>query len=68
MIPDKTRGARRPEQETDRTNVTQAPEGKVYELHPANDPDRSSSDVDQRRESPDLPEKAEGRFQQTLEG
>ena len=41
--------------------VPQAPGGKVYELHPTNGLNRSSSDVDQRRGSPDLPQKAEGR-------
>ena len=48
MIPDKTKGARRPERDTDGTNVAPSPWGKVYELHSTNGPDRSSSDADQR--------------------
>ena len=46
MISDKTKGARRPGRETDGTNVAPSPRGKIYELHPTNDPSRLSPNAD----------------------
>ena len=42
--------------------------GRFMSFTPINGPDRSSSDVDQRRRGPNLPRKAEGGSQQALKG